>query len=130
MVRAGSEERNRPRGHRPLPVALGAVALGAFTCPGTAAHADEGGVPFWFSGQYASLAAVPATPGWSLPIQAYYYDGSASASRSFTRGENVTAGLKSRLGLVLLQPTYAPDGKLAGGQMAFGLGFGYGKNTT
>ena len=52
--------------------------------------ADEGGVPFWFSGQYASLAAVPATPGWSLPIQGYYYSGDASGSKSFTRGDSIT----------------------------------------
>lgn len=94
------------------------------------ARADEGGVPFWFSGQYASLAAVPATPGWSLPVQGYYYDGKASGDRSFPRGDNVALGLKSRLPLLLTQPTYAPDTKLLGGQLAVGVGFGYGRNTT
>ena len=92
------------------------------------ALADEGGVPFWFSGQYASLAAVPATPGWSLPIQTYAYRGDASASKSFVRGDKVTAGLSSGTGLVLAQPTFAPDAKLWGGQPAFGIGFGVGNN--
>jgi hypothetical protein len=40
-------------------------------------RADQAGVPFWFLGQFASLAAVPATPGWSLVTLPYFYDGSA-----------------------------------------------------
>lgn len=105
------------------------VAMAAAMAPALAL-ADEGGVPFWFSGQYASLAAVPATPGWSLPSQGYYYDGDASRTKSFPHGDSITAGLKSRLPLVLTQPTFAPEAKLWGGQLAFGLGFGYGKNWT
>lgn len=92
--------------------------------------ADEGGVAFWFSGQYASLAAVPATPGWVLPLQGYYYNGSASKSKSFTGGDSVTLGLESRVPLLLVQPSYAPKTKLFGGQALIGLGFGYGENTT
>ena len=93
-------------------------------------HADESGVPFWFSGAYSSLAAVPATPGWSLPFQGYYYSGDASQGREFTHGDTVTAGLNSRVPLLLVQPSYAPKTSLWGGQASFGLGFGYGKNTT
>ena len=111
----------------PLPAAcLGAAAV----LVSTPALADEGGVPFWFSGSYASLAAVPATPGWALPVQGYYYSGDASRSKSFTRGDSVTLGLKSRLPLLLVQPTYAPETKVLGGQASLGVGFGYGKNTT
>jgi len=40
------------------------------------ARADEGGTPFWLSGQFASMAAVPDTPGWSLSVNPYYYNGS------------------------------------------------------
>jgi hypothetical protein len=94
------------------------------------ARADEGGVPFWMSGQFASLAAVPAMPGWSLPVQGYFYDGNASASKSFPRGNSVATGLSSRMPLVLFQPSYAPEEKVLGGQLALGLGFGYGWNTT
>lgn len=95
-----------------------------------AASADEGGVPFWFSGQYASLAAVPATPGWSVPIQGYYYSGDASKSKLFIHSDSVTLGLESRSPLLLAQPTYAPQTKLFGGQASIGLGFGFGSNTT
>jgi hypothetical protein len=35
------------------------------------ARADVGGVPFWLSGQFASLAAVPAAPGWLLVTSPY-----------------------------------------------------------
>lgn len=93
------------------------------------AQADEGGVPFWFSGQYASLAAVPATPGWSLPLVGYFYDGDASAGKRLPRGGNLALGLNSRLPLLLVQPTYAPEQKLLGGQAAIGLGMGHGRNT-
>jgi hypothetical protein len=93
-------------------------------------HADEGGVPFWFSGQYASLSAVPAAPGWALPMQGYYYSGDASRSKSFSHGNVTTFGLNSRSPLLLVQPTYAPETKVFGGQGSLGLGFGYGRNTT
>ena len=107
------------------------LCLSAVAALGAAqVYADEGGVPFWFSGQYASLAATPATPGWSLAMQGYYYSGDASASKSFTHGDITTLGLDSRMPLFLVQPTYAPETKVLGGQLSLGLGFGYGKNTT
>ena len=106
------------------------LALAVTLSPWASARADEGGVPFWFSGQYASLAAVPATPGWSLPMQGYYYDGDGAGDKSLPRGDSVALGLNSRLPLLLAQPTYAPDTKLLGGQLAMGVGFGYGKDTT
>ena len=93
-------------------------------------RADEGGVPFWFSGQYASLAAVPANPGWSLPLQGYYHSGNASVDELHLRGDTAALGLNSRLPLLLTQPTYAPETKWLGGQLAIGVGFGYGKDTT
>ena len=107
--------------------AFASVAVIVATCR---VSADEGGVPFWFSGQYASLAAVPATPGWSLPMQGYYYSGSASQSKAFSTGDSVSLGLESSSPLLLVQPSYAPQTKLFGGQLSFGLGFGYGSNTT
>jgi len=110
---------------------LAAAGLGAAAAlVSTPVLADEGGVAFWFSGQYASLAGIPATPGWSLPIQGYYYSGSASSSKSLTRGDSVTLGLSSQTPLLLAQPSYAPQTRVLGGQAAFGLGFGYGTNTT
>src|SRR5262245_12842561 len=119
----------RPGGFGPG-CASALLALVVIVLPWGAARADEGGVAYGFSGQYASLAAVPATPGWFLPVQGFFYDGSASGSRSFNRGISVEGGLKSRTLLILTQPTYAPETKVLGGQMALGVGFGYGTQTT
>lgn len=109
---------------------VGVVSLIAAIVAGFAqvAPADEGGVPFWFSGQYASFATVPVAPGWSMPIQAYRYSGSASAEKELPRGNVTTAGLDSTMSLVLAQPTWAPTTKVWGGQLALGLGFGWGNN--
>jgi hypothetical protein len=94
------------------------------------ARADQGGVPFWFSGQFPSLAAVPATPGWSLLLMPYYYSGSASASKDFQIGETVAAGVKSSVPLLLAQPGYAAETKILGGQPYIGIGWGVGSNRT
>jgi hypothetical protein len=94
------------------------------------ALADQGGVPFWFSGQFASLAAVPATPGWSLVAIPYYYNGSANAAKTFQIGDTVAAGLKTSVPLLLFQPGYATETKILGGQPYIGLGWGPGGNRT
>ncbi len=94
------------------------------------AVADQGGVPFWFSGQYASLSATPATPGWGVTLLGYGYSGDASSSKSFTVGNSVSVGLQSDVTLLLAQPSYAPETKWLGGQASIGLGFGYGRNST
>ena len=112
------QRRNRATGQRSHRVALGAVTLGVLAFVGSGVHADEGGVPFWFSGQYASLAAVPATPGWSLPTQAYYYDGSASGSDSFPHAvdDHQTANAKflsERGAAILIQQRDLTTEKLA-----------------
>ena len=104
---------------------LAAAALGS-----TQVCADEGGVPFWFSGQFASLAAVPAAPGWSLVASPYYYNGSASKSTTLQKGDTATAGLKSSAPLLLLQPGYAFEEKIWGGQPYVGVGWGPGYNST
>lgn len=117
------------KGRRPRAVArsLAALALGFVSL---VAYADQGGVPFWFSGQFASLAAVPAAPGWSLVAAPYYYNGSADRSRTFQTGETVSGGLKSIVPLVLFQPGYAFEDKVLGGQPYVGLGWGPGNNRT
>jgi hypothetical protein len=108
-----------------------ALLAGALTLlPWAAAHADEGGVAFWLSGSYSSFAAVPQAPGWYLPTQAYYYDGNASASKTFERGNTLTAGLSSKAQLVFFTPTWVPDEKWFGGQPSFSVTFGGGKNST
>jgi hypothetical protein len=113
---------------RGLRVRSASVTLGLAIAllPGASARADEGGVPFWFSGQFASLAAVPSAPGWSLITNPYYYDGSADRSKTFQRGDTLTAGVKSTAALLLLQPGYSADTKILDGQPYIGLGWGPG----
>ena len=52
---------------------LTAIALAFLTAVPGIARADEGGVSFWIPGLFGSLAAVPATPGWS-GTSIYYHD--------------------------------------------------------
>jgi hypothetical protein len=80
--------------------------------------ADEGGVSFWLPGQYSSLAALPAEPGWSLPLVYYHPAADAGVSKTFERGGKITAGIEARADLLLMAPTYVLDGPVAGGQAA------------
>jgi hypothetical protein len=99
--------------------------------PWAGTRADEGGVPFWLSGAYSSFAAVPQAPGFYMPTQLFYYDASADKTKSFQRGESVSAGVKTKLTLVLFTPTWVPEGeKWFGGQPSFSLTFGGGWNST
>jgi hypothetical protein len=102
------------------------LALG----PSSLAHADEGGVAFWFSGQFASLSAVPAAPGASVALIPYYYSGSGGGSRSFERGKALVAGISSKGSLLLMQPGYASETKILEGHPYVGLAFGGGRNST
>ena len=92
--------------------------------------ADEGGVPFWMSGQYASMAAVPSQPGWSLVLMPYIYSGSADKSKNFQHGQSVNAGLSARESIFLFQLGYSAEEKILGGQPYVGIGWGPGSNTT
>ncbi|QWE19876.1 transporter [Polynucleobacter sp. AP-Kolm-20A-A1] len=94
------------------------------------AQADEGGVPFWLSGQYASMAAVPMATGWSLVAMPYSYSGSADKSKTFQHGQSVNAGLSARESFMLIQLGYVAEEKVLGGQPYVGLGWGPGTNTT
>ena len=107
--------------------AIGCAAA-ALALASNTALADQGGVPFWTSGQFASLAATPPTPGWSLAITPYYYSGSAEASKTFQRGDSLVAGTRSTSPLLTLQPGYATQTKILGGQPYVGLGWGPGNN--
>ena len=92
--------------------------------------ADEGGVPFWMSGQYASMAAVPMATGWSLVAMPYVYSGNADKSKNFQHGTSINAGLSARESLVLMQLGYVAEEKILGGQPYLGVGWGPGTNTT
>lgn len=92
--------------------------------------ADEGGVPFWMSGQYASMAAVPMTTGWSLVAMPYVYSGKADKSKTFQHGTSLNAGVSTRESLILMQLGYVGEEKILGGQPYLGVGWGPGSNTT
>lgn len=108
--------------------ALLVFSVTPFFC--VSASADEGGVPFWLSGQYSSFAAVPLQPGWYMPTQLYYYNGSADASKTFQKGDTANLGLSSQAALIFFTPTWVPNEKWFGGQPSFSLTFGGGWNST
>ena len=51
--------------------ALAILSSGGMIAP-SMVYGDEVGVSFWLPGQYGSLAAVPAAPGWSLALIYYH----------------------------------------------------------
>ena len=104
------------------------ISIGFFSSQSVLA--DEGGVPFWMSGQYASMAAVPMATGWSLVAMPYVYSGNADKSKTFQHGTSINAGLSARESLVLMQLGYVAQEKILGGQPYLGVGWGPGANTT
>lgn len=91
------------------------------------AAADEGGVAFWMSGQYASMSAVPPAPGWSLTTLANGYRGSESSMRV---SSSLDADVETEEAILLLQPGYAFDTKILGGTPYLSIAGGYGVTTT
>jgi hypothetical protein len=76
------------------------LAVGLTVLAPECAVADEGGVGFWFPGQFGSLAAVPQVPGWAVGIINVYENvsanGNVAAAREVTLGNlhpNVNAVL-------------------------------------
>jgi hypothetical protein len=112
------------------PLTMTSAGLASAMLLATAAHADQGGVAFWLSGQYPSLAAAPASPGWSFTVVPYNYNGSASVSKTFQIGPTVVAGLNTAATVVIVQGAYAPPTTFLGGQPNFSLAWGYGYNDT
>lgn len=91
------------------------------------AWADEGGVAFWMSGQYASMSAVPPAPGWSLTALGNVYRGSEDAMRL---SHSLDADVDTGQGIVLLQPGYAFHTKILGGTPYLSVAGGLGVATT
>ena len=85
---------------------------------------------FWLPGEYASMAAVPPAPGWSLTLMPYYYSGRMEESRVLPQGLILSSGTETQSPLLYVQPGYAPATKVLGGQAFFGLVFGAGGNRT
>jgi hypothetical protein len=120
-----------------LAVALFGFAANAVV-PSTSL-ADENGISFWIPGQFGSLAALPAQPGWSFAT--IYYHTSVSAggnvafARQVTRGNfstnvsaNLTANLDAKADLVIAAPSYVFATPVLGGQAAMVLLVPYGRS--
>jgi hypothetical protein len=122
-----STEMTRHQMLRCKPIGAGAALLLATAlAAGPGAHADEGGGSFWLPGQVASMAAVPPAPGWSLSLMPYYYSGRMEESRILPQGIVVSSGNDTQQVLLNMQPGYAPETRILGGQGFIGLGFGVG----
>jgi hypothetical protein len=121
---------------------LRGIAIGiALLIPQTAL-ADEGGVSFWLPGAFASLAAVPQQPGWSL-ANLYYHTsvsggGDVALEREFELrrvpvGLSLSARLSGSLGatadLEVLIPTYVFATPVLGGQLAASMMGIYGRQS-
>jgi hypothetical protein len=113
-----------------VPAAVLAVAA-AVSLP-TSAFADEGGVSFWLPGIYASLAAVPLQPGWTVNETYYHWQGQAgadvAAAREITIGRfnptltvNLKGNLEALADLSLLSAIYTFQQPVLGGQASVGL---------
>ena len=57
-------------------------------CLTETAHADESGISFWLPGQFGSLAAAPAVPGWSGAAIYYHTTVSAFGAVAAARDSN------------------------------------------
>lgn len=101
------------------------MLAGALLCASSLASADEGGVSFWLPGQFGSLAAVPGSPGWSLPMIYYHLDADEGASKEFPVGGNITAGIDVGADMVFLVPTYTLARPVWGGQLGLSMAWAY-----
>ena len=117
-----------------------AIAAAAVVISDRASQADEGGVSFWLPGQFGSLAAVPAQPGWSFASVFYFTDVSASgavaAARQATVGRfsptvavDLNATLRARIPADFLNATYVFATPVLGGQLAMGMTGVFGRPT-
>jgi hypothetical protein len=125
----------------PLRTFCAMLAVAAVACTPTLSLADQGGISFWLPGQFGSLAAVPAQPGWS-GASIYYHTsvtagGDVAAARQATIGRfnptvniNLNANLNAHVDLVFLNGTYVFATPVLGGQFALGMTGLFGRNST
>jgi len=100
--------------------------LAAILLPG-AVLADEGGASVWLPGQFASFAAVPGDPGFSIETMVYTRTASAQAGTSFSRGGGLLAGLSVNEQYVYLTPSYTFATPVLEGQLTLGVTFSAGQ---
>jgi hypothetical protein len=97
--------------------------LSAFLVTPRVAVGDEGGVSFWLPGQYASFAAIPPDPGFSMPLVTYFYAGDADSKQSFDFGGELQLGIEARYLGQFVIPTYSPDADILGGRLSGSMAF-------
>jgi hypothetical protein len=116
------------------------LASAALLATSKISWADEGGVPFWLSGQFGSLAATPQVPGWAIGIINYYASvstsGNVAAARLATINKipqnvsiNLNLNLSGKSDLVFASPNYTFATPVFGGQLGVSLGIGAGPST-
>lgn len=90
-------------------------------------HADEGGVSFWFPGQFGSLAAVQSAPGWSLPMIYYRAVQSADGNKEFSKGAQIRLGVEDQVDMLIAVPTYVFATPVLDGQASVSVAGAYGR---
>jgi len=116
-----------------------ATAAALVLCPGIA-RADEGGISFWLPGLEGSLAATPATPGWSVATIYYHTSvnatGAAAAAREFQVGRfspnvniDLNVALSGQADLQFIAPTYTFAEPVLGGQLSATVAGLWGRNS-
>lgn len=103
------------------------VALAVLLHPATVL-ADEGGASVWLPGQFASFAAVPGDPGFSLESLFYVRNASAAAGVDFSRGGGLLAGLAINEQYLYLTPSYTFETPVLRGQLALAVTFSAGRS--
>lgn len=106
--------------HRTVPCMLLAITA---ILPPAMTLAAEGGISFWLPGQFGALAAVPTTPGWSLPLIYYHASADISADEPLTRGGRgrIAAGVDATADLLFGGPTYTFADPVLGAQASLSL---------
>lgn len=109
-----------------------AFAVVASAFHSRASRADESGVSLWLPGQFGSMAAAPAVPGWSLGTVAYHTNvdasGNVAAARQIQIGQvpgtanvSLNANLAGNGEMLFVAPTYTFASPVLGGQLAVGV---------
>lgn len=98
-----------------------AIAAAAAVLASPSAQADEGGLGFYLTGSFGSLAATPGVPGWSWATIYYHSDVSAGANAQFPRGGRTDVGISGRADLIFAGPTYVFATPVLGGQASFSV---------
>ena len=112
-----------------LSTATALICVGVLLATPSASLADESGTSFWLPGQFGSLAATPATPGWALASIYYHTSVSAGADVAAAReiqigrfnpslNVNLNASLNANADLGLFIPSYVFATPVLGGQFA------------